>query len=236
MDNTLSTIIKSLKSDFIRVSFQDIDGKLLYVSNKLANELGMSYVETSINMHFSALHSLSNQNDIDIIAASHENVMRGETSMLTIYNSHINMFYSVISISIYDINYNVIAAQSIYAPILAQVARQIYCTNYLSNVITYNSGKFTFNSSNLSALQESIIFLLISGKNQKEIAKILGCSRSNVAKHIVILCRIFSIESREKCLIDECLKNGYDKFIPKQILQHKVVRMQDFSPEVIRAY
>jgi hypothetical protein len=228
LDSNLEIVINAFKNDSVRISVQGIDGNLLYVSKKIAGEFGHADATILQNQHVSILQDLLAKDDLNLVAAAHEKAVKGEANTLIVYSSHANVFYNQINTPIWDKNGNVIAEQSVYCPILSQTAQQLYRIHYLHKNEALDTTQSIHHEEKINELQGIIIFLLLAGKTQYEIAEELNYSRSNVAKNIAILCSIFEIESKEKSLIDFCMKNGYDKFIPKQLLQRKVVRIQAF--------
>lgn len=210
------------RSNLLRISLQDTNGSFLYVSNKIATEFGHSNGVALENKHYSDLYLLS-QEDLNLLNNLQIMLDNGESVCFSIYNSFNNKFYLQTNTLLENDLNNIKYIQSIYTPIHRQVAHQLYRINYLNNM-TPNKLNFVIRKhSEISKLQEMIIFLLLTDKSQHEIANILGYSRSNVAKNISLMCCKFGVESKEKALIRYCLKNGYDSFIPQKLLETKII-------------
>jgi len=224
-DGDLGLIINAFKNDLIRISFQDVNGNLLYISKKLADEFGHTHAGSLEKKHYSILQGLLANADLSLALVSHQRVIRGESIVLMVYSSFTKIFYLQTNTPVWDTQGDIIAEQSVYCPISPQIAQQLYRNHYLDESGATETSQPIILTKGVNELQELIIFLLLTGKTQCEIAEILDYSRSNIAKNIAILCTLFEIESKEKALIDYCLLNGYNKFIPGCLLERKIMAL-----------
>jgi hypothetical protein len=78
----------------------------------------------------------------------------------------------------------------------------------------------------LSARQHEILFLLIIGLSQYDIAEILNIGRSTVSKTILdTLCPRFNVHGNTQNLIANALKSGMNKYIPVSLCRPLIVNI-----------
>lgn len=80
---------------------------------------------------------------------------------------------------------------------------------------------------NLDAREENILFLLVNGYNQYEIAEILEIPRGTVARIINsnIVEKLNIRGTSSKCIIDKAIELGYHNFIPKDLFKPQIIEI-----------
>lgn len=114
----------------------------------------------------------------------------------------------------------IIAKKEISRPINLLSHREIIERHFKKNPSKILTTNKILDTINLTEREEIILFMLISGYSQDEIANFLHCSRSQIAKIIVRnLCFKFGITALStKGLIEKAIAMGYSMIIPSSIL------------------
>ena len=78
----------------------------------------------------------------------------------------------------------------------------------------------------LTRRQEEVLFLLIGGLTQEQIADTLGITRGSVSNYLLSISYKFGLSTQATSkIINIGIQNGYDKCIPHNLLRPKIIML-----------
>ena len=190
----------------------DINNKYWAASNKFAKLFGYNNGQALVGKNLESLNVL-HKNDLAFIRQQESQVLKTRRSTRGILFVDFSEVMHIFALTINPIFYEkeLIGFEKKFTPISRN--------NF--NLHKIEHGSHSTRKTILQAKtkqEEYLLYLLILNKNQQEIAKHLGVSRSRVVQIITKLSGQLGVSGcATKLLIDQAIANGYHKLIPVEL-------------------
>lgn len=201
-------------------SLQDLNETIILASNKYAKIIGFkNFIEAYLkkpDIDYKRLYG-----DAYHYELQKKFLIKHKKPLDYLHTSNTDNIIHLCSIEpILDSNGDVIAKKEISRPINLLSHREIIERYFKKHPSQTLISANIVDTINLTEKEEIILFMLISGYSQDEIAHFLHCSRSQIAKIVVKnLCFKFGITALStKGLIEKAITMGYSMMIPNSIL------------------